>query len=179
MNNHGRDFLGHGLIETYMNPAFGMYESIKGHVDQALTELKAPPTQASQGFFTATLSWDGVGDVDLHTNEPTGSHVYYRSKQGVSGYLDVDNTQRLGPEHYFVSCDKTKLSIGVYNISLANYARAEGRKATLQISSDAAGVLDTKSVVMGGETKDTPTFDMFNVRVSQNPDTLKYSVSLD
>ena len=53
MNNYGRDFLGHGLIETYMNPAFGMYESIKGHVDQALTELKAPPTQASQGFFTA------------------------------------------------------------------------------------------------------------------------------
>lgn len=179
MNNHGRDFLGHGLIETYMNPAFGMYESIKGHVDQALTELKAPPTQASQGFFTATLSWDGSGDVDLHTNEPTGSHVYYGSKKGASGYLDVDNTQGFGPEHYFASCDKTKLSTGVYNISLANYARAEGRKATLQISSDAAGVLGTKSVVMGGETRDTPTFDMFNVRVSQDPDTLKYSVSLD
>ena len=179
MNNHGRDFLGHGLIETYMNPAFGMDESIKRHVDQALTELKAPPTQASQGFFTATLSWDGVGDVDLHTNEPTGSHVYYQSKQGASGYLDVDNTQGFGPEHYFASCDKTKLSIGVYNISLANYARAKGRKATLQISSDAAGVLGTKSVVMGEETRDMPTFDMFNVRVSQDPDTLKYSVSLE
>lgn len=103
----------------------------------------------------------------------------HQSKQGASGYLDVDNTQGFGPEHYFESCDKTKLSTGVYNISLANYARAEGRKATLQISSDAAGVLGTKSVVMGGETRDTPTFDMFNVRVSQDPDTLKYSVSLD
>ena len=125
-----------------------MFDSIKGHVDQALTDLKAPPTQASQGFFTATLSWDGSGDVDLHTFEPTNSHVYYRSKRGVSGYLDVDNTRGFGPEHYFASCDKTKLSTGNYNIKLANYDRAEGRKATLQISSDASGVLGTKSVVM-------------------------------
>lgn len=178
MNNNGRDFLGHGLIETYMNPAFGMYESIKGHVNQALAELKAPPTQASQGFFTATLSWDGLGDVDLHTYEPTNSHVYYRSKQGVSGYLDVDNTRGFGPEHYFASCDKTKLSTGIYKMSLANYDRAEGRKATLQISSDAAGVLGTKSVIMGAETRDTPTFDMFNVQVSLDPETQKYSVAI-
>lgn len=179
MNNHGRDFLGHGLIETYMNPAFGMYSSIKGHVNQALTELKAPPIQASQGFFTATLSWDGIGDVDLHTNEPTGSHVFYRNKQGTSGYLDVDNTQGFGPEHYFASCDKTKLTAGIYNISLANYAQAEGRKATLQISSNTAGVLGTKSVIMGGETRDIPTFDMFNVKVSLDPETQKYSVSIE
>ena len=179
MNNHGRDFLGHGLIETYMNPAFGMYESIKGYVDTALATLKAPPTQASQGFFTVTLSWDGSGDVDLHTFEPSGSHVFYSNKQGTSGYLDVDNTHSFGPEHYFASCDKTKLSTGVYNISLANYARAEGRKATVQISSDAAGVLGTKSVVMGAETRNTPAFDMFNVRVNLNPETQKYSVSLE
>lgn len=178
IDNNGRDFLGHGLIETYMNPAFGMFDSIKGHVDQALTDLKAPPTQASQGFFTATLSWDGSGDVDLHTFEPTNSHVYYRSKRGVSGYLDVDNTRGFGPEHYFASCDKTKLSTGNYNIKLANYDRAEGRKATLQISSDASGVLGTKSVVMGAETRDTPTFDMFNVVVSLDPETQKYSVAI-
>lgn len=179
MDNHGRDFLGHGLIETYMNPAFEMHDNIKENVTTALTTLEAPPTQASQGFFTVTLSWDGSGDVDLHSFEPSGSHVFYRQLQGISGYLDVDNTQGFGPEHYFASCDKTKLATGVYRISLANYARAEGRKATVQISSDAEGVLGTKSVVMGAETRDTPTFDMFNVRVSLDDETQKYSAFLE
>lgn len=67
----------------------------------------------------------------------------------------------------------------MYRISLANYARAEGRKATVQISSDAEGVLGTKSVVMGAETRDTPTFDMFNVRVSLDDETQKYSAFLE
>lgn len=53
---------------------------------------------------------------------------------------------------------------GIYNISLANYARAEGRKATVQISSDNDGVLGTKTVVLGASTGDIPTWDMFNVR---------------
>lgn len=177
-DNYGRDFLGHGLMETYMNPAFSMKGSIKNYVNQALLDLKEPPVQASQGFFTVTLSWDGGGDVDLHTREPDGSHVYYSNRRGTAGYLDVDNRQAYGPEHYFASCDKTKLMAGIYNISLANYARAEGRKATVQISSDNDGVLGTKTVVLGASTGDIPTWDMFNVKVNFDTETQKYSVSI-
>lgn len=178
-NNHGRDFMGHGLLETYLNPAFTPYNSIKNHVNTALKELKAPPTQASTGFFTATLTWDGSGDVDMHAFEPTGSHVYYQNKQGNSGYLDVDNTQSNGPEHYYASCDKTKLAVGTYDIKLANYYGAEGRNATLQIASSENGVLATKSVIMGAETRNNPVYSMFSVKVVQNPETLKYSVKLE
>lgn len=180
ISNNGRDFLSHGLIETYMNPAFGMYESINKHINQALTDLIIPPAQANQGLFTATLIWDGPGDVDLHVYEPPeGKHIYQLNPSGETGYLDVDNRVGFGPEHFYSTCDKTKISEGIYKISLANYGRAEGRNATVQISSDAAGVLGTKSVILGEATEYIPTHDMFNVKVDFNENTKKYNVSIE
>lgn len=178
-NNHGRDLMGHGFTETYMNAAFPMLNDIKKHIHTALDTLVAPPAEASSGFFTVTLTWDGSGDVDLHTFEPSGSHVFYRNLSGETGYLDVDNVTGYGPEHYFATCDKTKLQTGTYSIRLANYARAEGRQATVQIASDRQGVLDTKVVTMGAATGDDPVFQLFNVVVKQDPETLRYSVSLN
>jgi hypothetical protein len=46
------------------------------------------------------LTWDGPADIDLHLYLPNGEHVYYADKQSSAGAaLDVDNTQRDGPEH--------------------------------------------------------------------------------
>lgn len=55
--------------------------------------------------LTLTLTWDGpTSDVDLHIYEPgeDGTHVYYGSPQGRDGYLDVDDRDGLGPEHYII-----------------------------------------------------------------------------
>jgi hypothetical protein len=178
-NNAGRDIIGHSLIQTYLNPAFSMYSTIKDDITQALNSLQAPPKKGSSGFFTATLTWDGSGDVDLHAIEPTGYHVSYERRIGTSGYLDIDNTQGYGPEHYVASCDKTKLATGIYQISLANYTGADGRHATVQISSDANGVLATRTGTVGSETRGTPSLNMFNVRVSFDNKTNKYSASIE
>lgn len=176
--NGQKDILGHGLLEIYVNQNLAISTRVKSQINAALAALVAPPFQATSGFFTATLTWNGSGDVDLHTFEPGGFHVYYQSLTGISGYLDVDNTVANGPEHYYASCDSSKLQAGTYQISIANYSQADGRTATVQVASWSDGVLGTKSVTLGGATGDNPTYSMFNVVVTKNDQTGKYSVSL-
>lgn len=176
--NGGTDFLGHGLLEIYVNPALTVSSSVRNLVTAALDQVTAPPQQASSGFFTATLTWNGTGDVDLHTFEPGGSHVYYAAPVGQVGFLDFDNTTANGPEHYYASCDTDKLQVGDYQIRVANYARATSRTATVQIASSKDGVLGTRSVVLGGETRDNAVFQLFNVRVNRDAGTGEYSVTL-
>jgi hypothetical protein len=176
--NGKRDVLGHGLLEIYINQALAISQPIRNYINDALDTLVAPPVEASTGFFTATLTWNGSGDVDLHTYEPGGLHVFYANPQGSSGYLDTDNTSGFGPEHYYASCDSDILQTGSYQIAVANYYGADGRTATVQISSSAEGVLGTKSATLGGATYDSPSVTLFNVTVAKDPDTGKYSVSL-
>lgn len=172
------DILGHGFVEIYINPTLPTANSVLNHIDEALQTLEAPEAQAASGFFTATLTWNGSGDVDLHVYEPSGSHVYYAAKTGVSGYLDVDNTSANGPEHYFASCDADKLMPGPYVVSVANYSRAEGRRATVQLASWKEGVLGTRSVNLGGATGSSPAYDMFVLNVSKDEETGQYSIAL-
>lgn len=165
--NGKKDFLGHGLLEIYLNKSLTTSVKIADYVNTSFNTLQKPVAQASSGFFTTTLTWNGTGDVDLHTFEPN-MQVFYRNMQGKSGYLDVDNTHGFGPEHYFASCDKTKLQEGTYTIKLANYNRADGRTATVQIATNKQGVVLTKSAVMGEATEDNPTHFIANVHVSKD-----------
>ena len=174
----GKDILGHGLLEIYVNPQLVVSDSVRGLVNQALSTVTAPPRQATSGFFTTTLTWNGTGDVDLHTFEPGGAHVYYATPTGQAGFLDFDNVVANGPEHYYASCDASKLQTGTYQIKIANYNAATGRTATVQIASSKDGVLGTKSVVLGSPTRDVPAFSLFNVVVTKNLQTGRYSVSL-
>lgn len=176
--NGKKDALGHGLLEIYLNSQLAISQSVKTKINAALNSLESPPVQAQSGFFTTTLTWNGAGDVDLHTFEPSGTHVYYANKAGVAGYLDVDNTQSFGPEHYYASCKADKLKVGVYRIAVANYDRADGREATVQLASYNNGVLGTKKVTLGSATGDNPAFTLFNVSVTKNEETGKYSATL-
>jgi hypothetical protein len=176
--NGKKDVLGHGLLEIYINQRLSISKRVKRHINNALDSLAAPPAQASPGFFTATLTWNGSGDVDLHVFEPDGSDVCYSSMQGTSGYLDIDNTVADGPEHYYASCDSTALQTGTYRIAVANYDRADGRTATVQIASWNDGVLGTKSVILDEAAGDNPDFTMFNVVVSKDTKSGEYSISI-
>lgn len=80
------------------------------------------------------MTWDGPGDVDLHVTEPDGGHVFYASSVGAVGYLDVDNRAADGPEHYYATCDPARLQPGVYSVGVNNFARADGRTATVLLN---------------------------------------------
>lgn len=173
-----RDIKGHGLLAIYLNQRLDISGDVKRHINAALDSLQPPPAEAASGLFTATLTWDGTGDVDMHVMEPSGTQVFYGRKFGEHGYLDVDNTSAYGPEHYLASCDPDHIGVGTYVVSLANYARADGRKATVQISSWNNGVLGTKTVALGNATGRTPAYFMFQIEVTENPDNGKFDVAL-
>eukprot|EP00163_Fabomonas_tropica_P027434 TRINITY_DN5284_c0_g3_i1.p1 TRINITY_DN5284_c0_g3~~TRINITY_DN5284_c0_g3_i1.p1 ORF type:complete len:362 (+),score=28.15 TRINITY_DN5284_c0_g3_i1:168-1253(+) len=176
--NGQKDILGHGLLEIYLNPALSIGSSVVQDIEFELASLQPPEREdeAETGFFTATLIWNGEGDVDLHVYEPSGAHVFYQTMTGDSGYLDVDNTVSDGPEHYFASCESDRLQTGIYQIGVANYDEADGRTVTLQIASFRDGVLGTKSVTLGSPTGDNPSHMMFDVDVSENDETGVYEV---
>jgi hypothetical protein len=143
------DWTGHRLVPTYLNPIRDGREKIILDLHNALDSLMEPVTSGNSGFFTATLTWDGKGDLDLHVIEPNNIHLYPSNKKGTSGEIDRDEYSIYGPEHYYASCDSSLLQEGDYQIGFAHYNNAQNRVATLQISTAKEGVVYTKSVDVG------------------------------
>lgn len=165
------DRSGHELVATYLDASRAARGQVRNQIQQALGQLKTPATAGETGFFTVTLTWDGTGDVDLHTFEPQGAQVYYSSRRGQSGYLDTDNVTAYGPEHYYASCDANVLQPGLYRVGINNYARAEGRTATVQLSSAKDGELLTRRLPVGavrGTAGNLSPIPVFDVQVSRN-----------
>lgn len=176
--NKKTDVLGHGLLEIYLNPSLATSARLKAQVATALSTLVAPPATAAAGFISATMTWDGAGDADLHTYEPDGTHVFYGHPVGNSGLLDVDNTQAYGPEHYYSTCSAATLQTGTYRFMVANFNHADGRKVTLQVSSNNDGVLGTSTVTLGQATGSTPTLQLINVTVTQDATTGQFRANI-
>ncbi|WP_245587299.1 hypothetical protein [Comamonas composti] len=165
------DLSGHTLIGTYLDAGRAGRYGVQALANQRLAALATPMAKGSRGFFTAMLTWDGRGDVDLHAFEPRGTHVYYRNLRGQAGELDVDNTVAHGPEHYFASCNPAYLQEGRYRIGINNYARALGRTATVQVSFAQGGQPVTRVLDVGPERgtggNDTP-IPVLSVLVSRD-----------
>lgn len=167
------DLSGHTLVGTYLDPTRAARGQVLTMSTTALSGLVTPNAIARTGFFTATLTWNGSGDVDLHTFEPDGSHVYYSQLSGVSGVLDVDNTVALGPEHYYASCDASRLATGNYRIGINNFRGGGATQATMQISFAQGGQALTKIVNLGpvrGSSGNSTPITMFNVTVTKDSD---------
>jgi uncharacterized protein YfaP (DUF2135 family) len=165
------DLSGHTLVGTYLDSTRAARARVSTMTTTALNSLTTPTAIASRGFFTATLTWDGTGDVDLHAFEPGGGHVYYSNTTGAVGYLDVDNTTANGPEHYYASCDAAKLATGIYTIGINNYSGATGRTATVQISFAQGGQALTRSLSVGavrGSGGNSTPIQVFTVNVTKD-----------
>lgn len=49
-----------------------------------------------------TLVWDSKADLDLHVEEPGGTHIWWRNrKSNDGGLLDVDDSDGFGPENIY------------------------------------------------------------------------------
>lgn len=80
------------------------------------------PNDVALSQMTATLTWEEqYSDVDLHIIEPKpgSKHVFYRLKNGTTGFLDRDDTDGYGPEHFI----SAKPDIGNYTFYVNMYAR--------------------------------------------------------
>jgi len=127
-------------------------------------------SSASVASLTFTLTWgQGNSDVDLHVLEPTisntdGRHIYYNnmgSQYNDYPYLDIDNTDGYGPEHYYATEDMTlpnyagsgKSLYGTYKFRVHYYADHDSddentQPITWQVS---VGYLAFKDEITGEE----------------------------
>jgi hypothetical protein len=106
------------------------------------------------------LSWNGAGDVDLHVHNANntawfnGDDCYYGNLRPAWGaVLDFDNTSTVGPENTRLDAPAVGSS---YVVGVHNYARAQGRVATVQIfcgsttSTTPTGTYMSRAFTLGG-----------------------------
>jgi uncharacterized protein YfaP (DUF2135 family) len=64
------------------------------------------------------LTWEeDKADVDLYVTEPNNSTAWFKTKTNVSGgFLDFDDTDGYGPEHYYIS------SLAGHKVDAGNYS---------------------------------------------------------
>jgi hypothetical protein len=82
------------------------------------------------GEFSATLTWDTQTDIDLHVDEPSGFHIFYRdpsTRRGPTALLDFDNTLGFGPENIFTD---RRAATGTYEVYVVPYAGQPNRWPT-------------------------------------------------
>lgn len=114
----------HSFTDIYLNEkvvlnedhSVSILDRIRDLVKQALLQTTASTPVISLSPISATLSWVNAGhtDMDLHVIEWLDrnlQHVYYDNKMGVLGYLDLDDTNGPGPEHYFYNIDNSSSNI--------------------------------------------------------------------
>ncbi len=143
--NDNRDSSNHQFIPSYMSPELVSRGLIDSDVDYFMSVLQFPTQLAGDGIITVTLEWGSEPDVDLHVFEPNGTQVFYSNRNGLSGYLDVDDVDSYGPEHYFVSCDT--LETGIYGVGVNYYSGSGPETARVQI--EAGSVVRSFTVPLG------------------------------
>ena len=130
-SNATSDWKNHSFIDAYLDGD----QSGPMIINSALAVadgLAWPEPELGSGPITVTLTWGAEPDVDLHVFEPDGSHVYYASPAGTSGYLDYDDVTSWGPEHYYV-VDCEALAAGTYRVGVNYYRGSAPETAYVQI----------------------------------------------
>lgn len=125
------DLTGHTFAKSYMASGHQAETKILSDAVNRINALNFPNTTLGNGIITATLTWGSNPDLDLHVFEPSGTHVCYSNLVGISGYLDLDDVDGNGPEHYFVSCDTVET--GTYRFGVNYYYGASPETGTLTL----------------------------------------------
>ena len=79
-----------------------------------------------------TLTWNTLADIDLHVIEPNGYHVYWERRNGVTAFLDVDNTTGFGPET--ISVRQGVAVAGIYEVFIVQYKGDAPTTSTIAIT---------------------------------------------
>lgn len=164
--------LRHGFVDAYLGGSATRTQVLDQAVD-ALQNLPFPSGTVTQGVITVTLTWGIEPDVDLHSFEPNGTHVYYRMLRGLSGYLDLDDITSFGPEHYYVPC--RTLEEGTYRFGVNYYRGSAPEMATIQVDAGSDSRFLTKALNSArGSAGDGSPVLVADVRVSRDPVTGEY-----
>jgi len=114
-------------------PRKSMEEKIE-NIDKEINKRLAREGGCAEGAIVFTLTWDTNCDLDLHCNTPDGSHIWYSTKNGGGGTLDVDMQQssKANPavENIFFKGSPT---LGKYEVWVHNYSGSPTTPYTLRV----------------------------------------------
>jgi hypothetical protein len=168
----------HRFSETYLSPYYDIRPEVIKGIKQELSKLTDPPQVVKSGSVTVTLTWDtGNGnDIDLHVVEPDKTHVYFSSKTGHSGYLDVDNTGGFGPEHYYTDCQK--LQAGQYLVGVKYYSDSStpAREVTTTVTISTPGSTRTFITKLDQSNRGSDIIKLATVVIGKTGGRLKYQI---
>lgn len=149
------DWTGHGVRSHYFKGTQSLAR-LRSMMANLVDGTQFPTAIVAEAIVTVALTWDEEPDVDLHIYEPDSTHVYYQNLKGSSGYLDRDDTDSFGPEHYYSSCDT--LTVGKYGIGV-NYFSGSGMTSG-EVSIQAGPIVRTYPFSFSspqGSSGDNPT----------------------
>ena len=177
VTNDFRSFSNHLFQHDYMDARLPSRRAIDAELTRLAGAVPFPTLEAGEGAIRATLVWDSQPDVDLHAFEPNGAHVYYASRRGQSGFLDVDDVSSFGPENYFVACNKIEL--GTYRIGVNYFRGSAPSTATVSLFLGDGRIPSPKTVTLPtarlSSGDDSPQI-LFTIGVSEENGTVRYTV---
>ncbi|MCK5525172.1 MAG: hypothetical protein KAI83_18750 [Thiomargarita sp.] len=168
----------HRFSETYLSPYYDIRPQIIKGIKQELSKLTDPPQIVKSGSVTVTLTWDtGNGnDIDLHVVEPDKTHVYFRSKTGHSGYLDVDNTGGFGPEHYYTDCQKLQAGQYLVGVKYFSDSSTPAREVTTTVTISTPGSTRTFITKLDQSNRGSDIIKLATVVIGKTGGRLKYQI---
>lgn len=129
------DPLWHGLRDAYLR-GDASRERILSHVKAFVDEFEDLDLSLHDAAVTVSLDWDTDADLDLHVYENDGlQHVYYAYPRGAAGYLEADDSDGYGPEHYRATCGE--LMPGGYRFAVGYFAGDEPTHVRLRVQAGA------------------------------------------
>ena len=167
-----RDGLNHGFLSAYFAEGLASRSSIDGFMESLVAGLEFPEQELGDGAMRATLEWDGSQDIDLHIAEPNGQIVYYGSKVGLSGQLDRDDVDGIGPENYFVGCDT--LEEGTYQFLVKYYGGSGSTTVTKTLNLSTFTGATSRAVTILSQAGETEI--LFNVTVINDDGSYKIDI---
>ena len=171
LDDDRRSFSNHSFVSDYMADGLPSREGIDLELKRLAATVPFPTREAGEGAIRATLTWDAQPDVDLHAFEPSGSHVYYASRRGSSGFLDVDDVTSFGPENYFVACESIEL--GTYRIGVNYFRGSAPSTATVSLFLGDGRIPSPKTLTLpiarGTGGNNSPQI-LFTIQVTENVD---------
>lgn len=132
--------------ETFLAYIVGTYTIQVTAIDSAGAPVSCETHVTAQGHgLRVQLTWDGTGDLDLHLHDAVTTPWFTRSNHhdcfyadrtptwgggGANPALDFDNVTGFGPENTRIDLPVVGMS---YTIAIHNYARGQGRRATVDV----------------------------------------------
>ena len=94
--------------------------------------LAAVNTQFRLRDMEVTLTWSSEADFDLHVIEPTGQHVWWKQRNGLTVTLDRDDITGFGPETAAINIGAS--APGIYQVFIVHFARDFPTSANIAIT---------------------------------------------